>query len=110
MSRASVSRIGLELRSGIHTGEIERVGDDVTGIAVHLAARIADAAAPGEILVSRTVTDLIVGSGIEFEDRGEHELAGIAAPWRLFAVRDGAGSRPGLTPPPRAAPPGRTAR
>ena len=109
-AREQAARIGLELRSGIHTGEIERVGDDVTGIAVHLAARIADAAAPGEILVSRTVTDLIVGSGIEFEDRGEHELAGIAAPWRLFAVRDGAGSRPGLTPPPRAAPPGRTAR
>lgn len=86
-AREQAARIGLELRSGIHTGEIERVGDDITGIAVHLAARIADAAAPGEILVSRTVTDLIVGSGIEFEDRGEHELAGIAAPWRLFAVR-----------------------
>ena len=90
-AREQAARIGLELRSGIHTGEIERVGDDVTGIAVHLTARIMDAAAPGEILVSRTVTDLIVGSGIEFEDRGEHELAGIAAPWRLFAVRDGAG-------------------
>ena len=74
------------MRVGLHTGEVERHGDDLAGIAVHIAARVSAAAGAGEILVSRTVTDLVAGSGIDFEDRGEHELKGIREPWRLFAV------------------------
>ena len=76
----------VDIRAGLHTGEIElRVGD-VLGIGVHIASRVAAMARPGEILVSRTVTDLVVGSGIAFEDRGEHELKGVPGAWRLFAV------------------------
>lgn len=78
--------LGLQLRTGLHTGEVELLGDDIGGIAVHLGARVAALAAPGEILVSRTVVDLVSGSGIEFEDRGEHDLKGIPGQWRLFAV------------------------
>jgi len=79
-------RFGLEVRSGLHTGEIELIGDDVGGIAVHIGARVEAQAAPGEVLVSGTVKDLVAGSGITFEDRGEHELKGIPDRWRLFAV------------------------
>lgn len=79
-------RFGLEVRSGLHTGEIELIGNDVGGIAVHIGARVEAAAAPGEVLVSGTVKDLVAGSGIAFEDRGEHELKGIPDRWRLFAV------------------------
>jgi class 3 adenylate cyclase len=85
--RDEVRAIGLELRAGLHTGEIERRGDDVGGIAVHLAARVKSFAKPGEVVVSRTVTDLVAGSGIEFDDRGEHELKGVPGSWKLFAVR-----------------------
>jgi class 3 adenylate cyclase len=81
-----VSRLGLELRAGIHTGECERVGEKVTGLAVNVGARVSAAAAPGEVLVSGTVKDLVAGSGIEFEDRGQHELKGVPGEWRLFAV------------------------
>jgi class 3 adenylate cyclase len=77
---------GLEVRSGLHTGEIELLGDDVGGIAVHIGARVGALAAPGEVLVSNTVKDLVVGSGIEFEDRGERELKGVPGSWRLWAV------------------------
>jgi class 3 adenylate cyclase len=78
---------GLEVRTGLHTGEIELVGDDdVGGIAVHIGARVEAAARPGDVLVSGTVKDLVAGSGITFEDRGEHELKGIPDRWRLFAV------------------------
>ncbi|MHB8465440.1 MAG: adenylate/guanylate cyclase domain-containing protein [Acidimicrobiales bacterium] len=84
--REGARSIGLELRAGLHTGEIERRGEDVGGIAVHLAARVLSMAQPGELLVSRTVTDLVAGSGLEFEDRGEHELKGIPGAWRLFSV------------------------
>jgi class 3 adenylate cyclase len=77
---------GLEVRSGLHTGEIELIGDDVGGIAVHIGARVEAAAQAGEVLVSGTVKDLVAGSGIAFEDRGEHELKGIPDRWRLFAV------------------------
>lgn len=80
----AVTELGLELRSGVHTGEIERRGEDVSGIAVHIAARIQAVASPGEVLVSRTVTDLVVGSGIDFEDRGAHTLKGVPAEWHLF--------------------------
>jgi class 3 adenylate cyclase len=78
-----VEAIGLELRAGVHTGEVELDGDRVRGIAVHLCARIAALAGPGEILVSSTVRDLTAGSGLEFEDAGEHNLKGIPDPSRL---------------------------
>ncbi len=83
---AAGSQYGLEVRSGLHTGEIELIGDDVGGIAVHIGARIGAIAGAGEVLVSGTVKDLVVGSGIAFEDRGEHDLKGIPGPWRVWAV------------------------
>jgi class 3 adenylate cyclase len=78
--------IGIEIRAGIHTGELDVRDDDVGGIAVHIAARILAEAGPGEILVSRTVRDLVTGSGIALEDRGTHTLRGLADPWQLFAA------------------------
>ena len=78
--------IGIPARSGLHTGEVEVVGDDIAGIAVHIGARVAALAGPGEVLVSSTVRDLVAGSGIEFEDRGLHELKGVPGEWQLFAV------------------------
>jgi len=78
--------LGIEARAGLHTGELELRGRDVGGLAVHIAARVAELASPGEVLVSRTVTDLVAGSGLEFEDRGEHELKGVPGSWRLFAL------------------------
>ncbi len=82
------SEFGLELRAGMHAGEVEVIGDDIGGIAVHIAARILGCAGPGELVVSGTVKDLVVGSGIEFEDRGEQELRGVPGPWRLWMVRE----------------------
>ncbi len=82
----SVRSIGLEIRAGLHTGEIELTADDIQGIAVHLAARVSALAGTGEVLVSSTVRDLVTGSGIGFEDRGEHVLKGIPGQWRLWAV------------------------
>jgi len=79
--------LGLELRAGVHTGECELHGDKVRGIAVHTGARVASLAGPGEVLVSSTVKDLVAGSGIEFEDRGSHELKGVPGEWRLYAAR-----------------------
>ncbi len=79
---------GLEVRAGVHTGEVERVGDDVAGIAVHIGARIAGLAGPGEVLVSGTVKDLVAGSGLNFTDRGTHELRGVPGEWRVFAAAD----------------------
>jgi class 3 adenylate cyclase/pimeloyl-ACP methyl ester carboxylesterase len=84
--RDAARQIGLEVRVGIHTGEVERRGTELAGIAVHLACRVCETAQPGEVLVSRTVVDLVAGSGTTFDDRGEHELKGIPAAWRLFAV------------------------
>jgi class 3 adenylate cyclase len=81
-----VSELGLEVRAGIHTGECERVGEKIAGLAVNVGARVSGAAAAGEVLVSGTVKDLVAGSGIEFEDRGTHELKGVPGEWRLFAV------------------------
>ena len=78
---------GMEIRAGVHTGEVQLRGDDVGGIAVHFAARVMAAAAPGEVLVSGTVHDLVAGSDHVLEDRGAHVLKGIAGEWRLFAVR-----------------------
>jgi pimeloyl-ACP methyl ester carboxylesterase len=80
------SQFGLEVRSGLHTGEIELIGDDVGGIAVHIGARVGASAAAGEVLVSGTVKDLVVGSGIVFEDRGETELKGVPGRWHLWAA------------------------
>jgi class 3 adenylate cyclase len=83
---AEVSTLGLELRAGLHTGECEIVDGKVGGIAVHIGARIAAEAAPGEVLVSSTVRDLVAGSGIEFVDRGRKPLKGIPGEWQLFGV------------------------
>jgi class 3 adenylate cyclase len=77
---------GLRLRAGLHTGEVEQRGDDVAGIAVHIAARVSATAGPGEVIVSRTVKDLVSGSGITFEDRGAHVLKGVDEPWQLLRV------------------------
>jgi class 3 adenylate cyclase len=81
-----LGRVQINLRAGIHAGEIEVRGDDVSGIAVHLAARVMAVADPGEILVSRTVRDLVVGSDISFSDRGAHQLKGIEGDWQLYSV------------------------
>jgi pimeloyl-ACP methyl ester carboxylesterase len=78
--------LGLEVRAGVHTGEVEHRGDDLGGIAVHIAARVAATAEGGEVLVSRTVADLVAGSDVTLTDRGEHPLKGIPEPWRLFAA------------------------
>jgi class 3 adenylate cyclase len=79
--------LGLDVRTGVHTGEIEQANGSVRGIAVHITARIAAAARPGEVVVSSTVKDLVAGSGITFEERGEQELAGVPDTWHLFAAR-----------------------
>jgi class 3 adenylate cyclase/pimeloyl-ACP methyl ester carboxylesterase len=84
--RDAARQIGLDVRVGIHTGEVERRGTELAGIAVHLACRVCETAQPGEVLVSRTVVDLVAGSGTTFDDRGKHDLKGIPAAWRLFAV------------------------
>lgn len=83
---ASVRSLGIEVRAGVHTGEIERSDTSASGPAADIAARVAAAAIPGEVLVSSTVKDIVAGSGIEFEERGERELAGIPGTWRLFAA------------------------
>ena len=74
------------MRAGLHTGECEVIGEKVGGIAVHIGARVAGLAKPGEVLVSNTVKDLVAGSGIRFEERGAHILKGVPGEWRLFAV------------------------
>lgn len=85
---AAVRPLGVEIRAGVHTGEVELRGEDIGGIAVHIGQRVSATARPGEVLVSRTVTDLVAGSGIDFDDRGDYELKGVPGPWKLFAVRD----------------------
>jgi class 3 adenylate cyclase/pimeloyl-ACP methyl ester carboxylesterase len=82
----SVRRLGVEIRAGVHTGECEALGENIGGIAVHIGARVAAAASPGEVLVSGTVRDLVAGSGIEFEDAGERELKGVPGSWQLCRV------------------------
>jgi pimeloyl-ACP methyl ester carboxylesterase len=84
--RDELATIGVEIRVGIHTGEVELVGDDVSGMAVNIGARIGALADTGELLVSSTVRELVVGSGLEFDDRGPHTLKGAPGEWRLFAV------------------------
>lgn len=84
--RETVAEIGLEIRAGLHTGECEFVDGKVAGIAVHTGARVAAQAGPSEVLVSSTVKDLVAGSGIEFEERGVHELKGVPGEWQLYAA------------------------
>jgi pimeloyl-ACP methyl ester carboxylesterase len=79
-----VKRLGFDVRAGLHTGEVEMLGEKVSGIAVHIGARIAAKAAPGEVIVSNTVKDLVAGSGLQFEDRGVHALKGVPGDWRLY--------------------------
>ncbi len=78
---------GLDIRAGVHTGEIEHRGQDLVGMAVHIGARVAALASPGEVLVSGCVPSLVVGSGLDFVDHGEHELKGVPGAWRLFAAK-----------------------
>jgi class 3 adenylate cyclase len=82
----AVRPLGLSVRAGLHTGECEVIGDKVGGIAVHVGARVAGAARPGEVLVSGTVRDLVAGAGIPFTDRGLHQLKGVPGEWALCAV------------------------
>ena len=86
--RESCRAAGLEIRAGLHVGEVETRGDDVGGIAVHIAGRVQGLAEPGEILVTRTVKDLTYGAGLEFEDRGTRELKGVPDPWQVLAVTE----------------------
>ncbi len=89
----AVKQLGIGIRAGLHTGECEVMGEKVGGIAVHIGARVAAHAGPGEVLVSSTVKDLVAGSGIQFEDRGAHALKGVPGKWRLFAVDCGGGTK-----------------
>jgi class 3 adenylate cyclase len=82
----SAQPLDIEVRIGLHAGEVELVGDDIAGIAVHIASRIGARAGPGEVLVSRTVKDLVAGSGLAFSDQGEHELKGIPDTWQLYTA------------------------
>jgi class 3 adenylate cyclase len=84
--REELRQLGIEIRTSLHTGECELFGDDIGGVAVHIGARVEAKAMPGDVLVSSTVKDLVVGSGLQFEDRGTHTLKGIPDEWHLFAV------------------------
>jgi class 3 adenylate cyclase len=84
--RNAVQALGIQVRAGLHTGECEVRGDDIGGIAVHIGARVSALAGPNDVLVSSTLRDLVIGSGLEFEDRGTHQLKGVPGEWRLFAV------------------------
>jgi class 3 adenylate cyclase/pimeloyl-ACP methyl ester carboxylesterase len=84
--RDAVQALGIEVRAGLHTGECEVRGDDIGGIGVHIGARVSALAGPNEVLVSSTLRDLVIGSGLEFEERGSHELKGVPGEWHLFAV------------------------
>jgi class 3 adenylate cyclase len=84
--RDAVQALGIEVRAGLHTGECEVRGDDIGGIGVHIGARVSSVAGPNDVLVSSTLRDLVIGSGLKFEDRGSYELKGVPGEWRLFAV------------------------
>jgi pimeloyl-ACP methyl ester carboxylesterase len=84
--RDGARQLGIDVRVGLHTGEVETMGDDIGGLAVHLGERVCASAEPGEVLASRTVVDLVAGSGITFSDRGERELKGVPGRWQLYAV------------------------
>jgi class 3 adenylate cyclase len=84
--RDAVQALGIEVRSGLHTGECEVRGDDIGGIGVHIGARVSSLAGPNDVLVSSTLRDLVIGSGLVFEERGGYELKGVPGEWHLFAV------------------------
>ena len=84
--RDAVQSLGIEVRAGLHTGECEIRGEDIGGIAVQIGARVSALAGPNDVLVSSTLRDLVIGSGLEFEDRGMYELKGVPGEWRLFAA------------------------
>ena len=84
--RDAVQALGIEVRAGLHTGECEVRGDDIGGIGVHIGARVSALAGPNDVLVSSTLHDLVIGSGLEFDDRGDYELKGVPGQWHLFAV------------------------
>ena len=84
--RDATRALGIEVRSGLHTGECEVIDGKLGGLAVHIAARVAACAAPSEVLVSRTINDLVAGSGIRLNDRGVHALKGIPEPWQLYSA------------------------
>ena len=84
--RGAVQALDIEVRAGLHTGECEVRGDDIGGIAVHIGVRVSALAGPNDVLVSSTLRDLVIGSGLEFEDRGAHQLKGVPGEWHLFAV------------------------
>jgi class 3 adenylate cyclase len=84
--RDAVQSLGIEVRAGLHTGECEVRGDDIGGIGVHIGARVSALAGPNDVLVSSTLHDLVIGSGLEFEERGGYELTGVPGEWHLFAV------------------------
>jgi class 3 adenylate cyclase len=83
----AVRALGIEVRAGLHTGEVEKIGEKIGGLAVNIGARVAARAAPSEVLVSQTVRDLMVGSDLAFVDRGSHELKGVPGTWGLYAAR-----------------------
>jgi class 3 adenylate cyclase len=87
-----VRELDIDVRIGLHTGEIELEGDAVRGMAVHIGARVSALAEPAQVLVSSTVKDLVAGSGLTFEERGEHELKGVPGRWRLYRAASWAGS------------------
>jgi class 3 adenylate cyclase len=89
----AVRDLGLQVRAGVHTGEVELDGDSVRGLAVHVGARVAGLAEAGQVLTTGTVKDLVAGSGLVFEDRGDHDLKGVPDRWRLYQVVDEPGSR-----------------
>ena len=89
--RDAVQALGIEVRAGLHTGECEVRGDDIGGIAVHIGARVSALAGPNDVLVSSTLRDLVIGSGLEFEERGAHQLKGVPGEWHLFAVASRSG-------------------
>ena len=84
--RDAVQALGIAVRAGLHTGECDIRGEDIGGIAVHIGARVSALAGPDEVLVSSTLRNLVIGSGLEFDDRGIHELKGVPGEWKLFAV------------------------
>jgi class 3 adenylate cyclase len=96
--RDDVRSLGLEVRAGVHTGECEARNGDVGGMAVHIGARVSAQASPGEVLVSSAVRDLVVGSGIEFAERGTHELKGVPGTWQLLAVAEAGPADAGVVP------------
>ena len=84
--RDGARQLGIDVRVGVHTGEVETMGGDIGGLAVHIGERVCVSAGPGEVLASRTVVDLVAGSGITFSDRDERELKGVPDRWQLYAV------------------------